>query len=191
MKTPVTELLLAASLASTLLAGAAIAQDSGAVPAATAPAAPGRPADLCQELLAFVKQPEPAKQAAATPPQQATAVSNPSGQSQGTPSAAGGAVQQNSGLSGPTKNEAPAPATTDRKAALAQANAAAKNPPAPGAAAPTPQPQAATVARIEAAAAAGDQPGCRAAAREMRVGGVVLPPPLLALAALDPKFFAR
>lgn len=189
MKTPVTELLLAASLASTLLAGAAIAQDSGAVPAATAPAAPGRPADLCQELLAFVKQPEPAKQAAATPPQQATAVSNPSGQSQGTPSAAGGAVQQNSGLSGPTKNEAPA--TTDRKAALAQANAAAKNPPAPGAAAPTPQPQAATVARIEAAAAAGDQPGCRAAAREMRVGGVVLPPPLLALAALDPKFFAR
>ena len=64
------------------------------MPAATAPAAPGRPADLCQELLAFVKQPEPAKQAAATPPQQATAVSNPSGQSQGTPSAAGGAVQQ-------------------------------------------------------------------------------------------------
>lgn len=187
MKRPVTDLLLAASLASTLLANAAAAQETGAVPAAP-PAATGRPADLCQELLAFVKQPEPAKQAAATPPQQATAVSNPSGQSQATPSSAGGS-QQNSGLSGPTKNDASAP--TDSRAALAQANAAAKNPPAPGAAAPTPQPQPATVARIEAAAAAGDQPGCRAAAREMRVAGVVMPPPLLALAALDPKFFAR
>lgn len=184
MKRPVTDLLMAASLASILLAaGAARAQETAGAPAAT-----GRPADLCQELLAFVKQPEPAKQAAATPPQQATAVSNPSGQSQGTPSSVGG-VQQNSGLSGPTKNEAAAP--TDRKAVLAQANAAAKSPPAPGAASPTPQPQPATIARIEAAAAAGDQPACRAAAREMRVAGVVMPPPLLALSALDPKFFTR
>lgn len=181
MKRPVTDLLMAASLAGALLAvGGAAAQEAGA--------APGRPANLCQDLLAFVKQPDPAIQAAATPPQQSTAVSNPSGQSQGTPSSAGGGVQQNSGLSGPTKNEA-----SDRPgdmAGRAQANAAAKNPPAPGTPAPTPRPDSAVVERIEAAAAAGDQLACRTAARALRVAGVALPPPLLALAALDPKYYA-
>lgn len=187
MKRPVTDLLMAASLASAILAaGAARAQEPGAA------SAPGRPADLCQELLAFVRQPEPAKQAAVTPPQQATAVSNPSGQSQGTPSAVGGTVQQNSGLSGPTptKNEASVDRPTG-SGALAQANAAAKNPPAAAPTAPTPKPQPATIERIEAAAQAGDHASCRAAAREMRVAGVALPPPLLALSALDPKFFGR
>ncbi|AWN38474.1 hypothetical protein [Methylobacterium radiodurans] len=185
MKRPVTDLLVAASLASALLAaGAARAQEPGG-----ASAAPGRPADLCQELLAFVKQPEPAKQAAATPPQQATAVSNPSGQTQGTAAPAGGNVQQQSGLSGPVKGETPT--RSGSNPALAQANAAAKNPPAAAALPAPPKPQEATIARIEAAAASGDQLSCRAAAREMRVAGVVMPPPLLALSALDPKFFAR
>lgn len=171
------------------LVGAVLAADN-ACAQERGPATPtGRPANLCQELLAFVKQPEPAKEAAATPPQQATAVSNPSGASQGTPSAAGGNVQQKSGLSGPTKGESPD--QTRDKAARDQANRTAKNAPAAGTPAPPPPPDPATVAKVEEAAAANDQLGCRAAARTMRMHGVALPPPLLALAALDPKFYDR
>jgi len=173
-----------ATLVGALLgAGNAHAQESG-------PAAPtGRPANLCQELLAFVKQPEPAKAAAATPPQQATAVSNPSGASQGTPSSAGGDVQQKSGLSGPTPVGSPHQTGTD--AQRGPASQAAKDAPTAAKPAPAPHPDAATVATVEAAAAADDQLGCRSAARTMRVQGVALPPPLLALAALDPKFYGR
>lgn len=178
---PIASLLVAAGLAGTV---PALAQD------APAPAPQGGPANLCQELLAFVKQPEPAKQAAATPPAQATAVSNPSGKSEAAPSSAGGEPQQKSGLSGPPGGTSPDPGA-GHKAAVAQANAAAKNPPAPGAPAPKPQPDPATVASIETAAASNDQAQCRAAARSMRVAGVDLPPPLLALAALDLKFFQR
>ncbi|MGT2489247.1 hypothetical protein ACU4GA_31730 [Methylobacterium oryzae CBMB20] len=166
-----------------LAAGSARAQESGA-------AAPtGRPANLCQELLAFVKQPAPAKEAAATPPQQATAVSNPSGASQGTASSAGGDVQQKSGLSGPTPGGSPNQAGTD--AQRGPASKAAQDAPTAAKPASAPHPDAATVAKIEAAAAADDQLECRSAARLMRVHGVALPPPLLALAALDPKFYGR
>jgi hypothetical protein len=181
---------IAALLLSSCLAGpAAFAQES-----APAPAAKG-PANLCQELSAFVKKPEEKKQEAATPPAQATAVSNSSGKSDGQPSTAGGDPQQKSGLSGPTNTDAKAPSSdtrapvSDGKTVLAQANAAAKAPPAPGAPAPSPKPDPAVVAQIEAAVGANDQASCRAAARAMRVAGVIMPPPLLALAALNPKFF--
>ncbi|MFE1599854.1 hypothetical protein [Methylobacterium sp. ID0610] len=185
MKRPVIDLLAAASLASILLAiGGAAAQEAGGPSRASNP-----PANLCHELLAFVKQPEPAKQAAVTPPQQATAVSNPSGQSQGAPSSAGGDVQQKAGLSGPTTGDKPL--GTGSNPEHARANAAAKNAPAAGVPAPAPRPDDAMIARVETAAAADDQLGCRAAARAMRVSGVALPPPLLALAALDPKYYAR
>lgn len=165
-----------------LVADNALAQESGT-------AAPsGRPANLCQELLAFVKQPEPAKEAAATPPQQAIAVSNPSGASQGTASSAGGDVQQKSGLSGPTPGGSPNQAGTDAQRGPANQ---AKDAPAATKPASAPHPDAATIAAVEAAAAADDQLGCRSAARTMRMHGVALPPPLLALAALDPKFYGR
>ncbi|MHB2209088.1 hypothetical protein [Methylobacterium sp. CM6257] len=171
------------------LVGALLAADNACAQESGTATPTGRPANLCQELLAFVKQPEPAKQAAVTPPQQSTAVSNPSGSSQGTPSSSGGDVQQKSGLSGPTKAESPD--QTGPKAQRDQANKAAKVAPAAGAPAPAPPPDPATVAKVEAAAAANDQLGCRAAARTMRLHGVALPPPLLALAALDPKFYAQ
>ncbi|KIU33396.1 hypothetical protein SR39_13500 [Methylobacterium radiotolerans] len=171
------------------LAGALLGADN-ALAAESGTAVPtGRPANLCQELLAFVKQPNPAKEAAATPPQQATAVSNPSGASQGTPSAAGGDVQQKSGLSGPTPGGSPNQAGTD--AQRGQGNQAAKDAPSAAKPASSPHPDAATIATVEAAAAADDQLGCRSAARTMRMHGVALPPPLLALAALDPKFYAQ
>ena len=50
------------SLYASLAASSALAQ----APAANAPSS-GSPANLCQELLAFVKQPEPANKAAETP----------------------------------------------------------------------------------------------------------------------------
>ena len=183
MKRRLTIFAQAIGLAGALLvADNALAQESGT-------AAPsGRPANLCQELLAFVKQPEPAKEAAATPPQQATAVSNPSGASQGTASSAGGDVQQKSGLSGPTPGGSPNQAGTDAQRGPANQ---AKDAPAATKPASAPHPDAATIAAVEAAAAADDQLGCRSAARTMRMHGVALPPPLLALAALDPKFYGR
>ncbi len=190
---PITRHLAGGLAATVLLAGAAAAQEA-------APAASGKPANLCQELVAFVKQPDSANKAAATPPQQATAVSNPSGKTEGAKPADGGEPQKNSGLSGAINENSggPAPGTATAKPAgnpatnpNAQANAAAKVPPAPATPAPAPKPDAATVEKIEAAAGANDLAACRDAARSMRVAGVALPPPLLALAALDLRFFER
>ena len=211
--------LLAAGLAlPALVAGAAAAQEGAPVPR--------KPANLCQELVAFVKQPEPAKQAAATPPQQATAVSNPSGKTEGAAASASATgasdAQQKSGLSGPVPTSGPAPAPSPQAAptqaaptqaaptqaaptqpaappaspsralspkdALAQANLAAKGPAAPGTPPPPARPDAATIEKAEAAASTNDQTACRAVARAMRMAGVPMPPPLLALTALDPKF---
>ena len=182
--------------AALLLSGCVVAPAAFAQDAAPAPTPSKGPANLCQELVAFVKQPEEKKQEAATPAKQATAVSNASGKSDGQPSPSGGEPQQKSGLSGPANPETKAPTSdtrapvSDGKTVLSQANASAKSPPAPGAPAPSPKPDPALVAKIEAAAGSNDQPACRAAARSMRVAGVIMPPPLLALAALDPKFFS-
>jgi hypothetical protein len=212
--------LLAAGLgAFALSVGLAAAQDAAPAPASPEP---GKPANLCQDLLAFVKQPEPAKQAATTPPQQATAVSNPSGKTEGGKPSGTSETQKTSGLSGTvsengskpeakaaeakpaeakpaevkpvdpktaatTPNAATNPATDPR----ARANADAKVPPGPGTPAPGPKPDAATIEKIETAAAANDLAACRAVARSMRVAGVVIPPPLLALSALDLKYFQQ
>jgi hypothetical protein len=194
-------------LSSCLVAPAAFAQDAAPAPAA----APTKgPANLCQELVAFVQKPEEKKQEAATPAKQATAVSNSSGKSEGQPSTGAGEPQQKSGLSGPTNADTKAPSSdtkapsseakaptsdtrapvSDGKTVMTQANASAKSPPPPGAPAPSPKPDPAVIAQLETAAGANDQTACRAAARAMRVAGVVMPPPLLALAALNPKFYA-
>lgn len=214
---------LAAGLgAFALSVGIAAAQE--AAPATPPAPAPGKPANLCQELVAFVRQPEPAKAAATTPASQATAVSNPSGKTEGgKPSEAGGTASP-AGLSGTAtaggpKSEANRPAEAknaeakpadakpaeakaveslpDAKATnpatdpRARANAEAKVPPGPGTPGPGPKPDQATVEKIEAAAAANDQAACRSAARAMRVAGVIIPPPLLALSALDLKYFQQ
>ena len=192
---PIIRHLACGLAACALLAGTAMAQDaSSSAPAAQQ--ASGKPANLCQELVAFVKQPEPANKAAATPPQQATAVSNPSGKTEGGKPADGGEPQKTSGLSGAVSETGngptPGPATGNpADNPNARANAAAKSPPPPAAPAPAPKPDPATVEKLEAAAGANDFAGCREAARSMRVAGVVLPPPLLALAALDLRFFQQ
>lgn len=188
---------LAGGLAAcTLLGSAALAQDAAPAAQPTAQPASGKPANLCQELAAFVKQPEPANKAAATPPQQATAVSNPSGKTEGGKPSDGGEPQKTSGLSGSVNEtgNGPAPGKPAGNPAdnpNARANAEAKLPPPPAATAPAPKPDPAVVAKIEAAAGANDLAACREAARSMRVAGVVMPPPLLALAALDLKYFQQ
>lgn len=192
---PIIRHLAGGLAACALFAGTALAQDAS--PTAPAPQqASGKPANLCQELVAFVKQPEPANKAAATPPQQSTAVSNPSGKTEGGKPADGGEPQKTSGLSGAVSEtgNGPAPGAATGNPAEnpnAKANAAAKPPPPPPTPAPAPKPDPATVEKLEAAAGANDLAACREAARSMRVAGVVLPPPLLALAALDLKFFQQ
>lgn len=72
-----------------------------------------------------------------------------------------------------------------------QQAAAAPKPaaPAPAAPAPSAKPSAEQIEKAEAAARDHNLQGCRDAAQDMRKAGVVIPPPLLALAALDLKFF--
>ncbi|MBB2961571.1 hypothetical protein [Methylobacterium sp. R2-1] len=198
---PITRHLAGSLVAYALLVGVAAAQDAGqSAPPAAPQVASGKPANLCQELVAFVKQPEPANKAAATPQQQATAVSNPSGKTEGGKPADGGEPQKSSGLSGAVSEtgNGPTPGKQSGNQAgeptmkpHAKANAEAKNPPPPAAPAPSPKPDPATVEKIEAAAGANDLAACREAARSMRVAGVVMPPPLLALSALDLKFFQQ
>ena len=185
-------------VAATFAAAPVVAQE----PAAT-PAPHGQPADLCQELLAFVKPPAPANPPATTPvdPKQQTAVSAPTGKGEEKPGGAAGGVQQNSGLSGPVSNDSKASspgagagagdaAAKPADARLA-ANSAAKAPtPAPTTPPPPTKPSPEAVAQAEAAAAANDPAGCRASVQSMRRAGVTLPSPLLALGALDLKFFA-
>jgi hypothetical protein len=48
-----------------------------------------------------------------------------------------------------------------------------------------------SVADAEALAQAGDIAACRDATRKLRLAGVAVPPPLLALAALDLKYQAQ
>lgn len=154
------------------------------------PPARNAPADLCAELLAFVKPPEAPPQPAAAPPQQATAVSAPANKDAAQPSAVAGETQQKSGLSGPVPSSGPStPPTFGQR--MSSANAEAKGAPPPGTPKPAPKPDEATIAKVEAAAGSSDLAGCRAAAQGMRKAGVALPAPLLALSALDLKAFAK
>ncbi|WP_407522343.1 hypothetical protein [Methylobacterium oryzisoli] len=165
----------ALAAAAFLLPAAALAQQPGE------PAPRGIPADLCRELVAFVRPPAP-PQPAAPPPQQAVAVQAPQGGQAQLPSAGAGETQQKSGLSGPVAQTGPgAPGPQGQAQAAAPSGAAA--PPAAG------KPTPAMIEQVDAAAATRDVKACRAAARQMRAAGVVMPAPLLALAALDPKFF--
>jgi hypothetical protein len=184
-------------------AGPVAAQEPAAAPApgaAPAPAA-GQPANICQELLAFLKPPAPANPPATTPvaPQQQSAVSAPTGKGEEKAGGAAGGVQQNSGLSGPitgdtTGSPAGSPAAGDAAKPASDgrssANIAAKSPAAAAPAAPPTKPSPEAVAQAEAAVTANDPGGCRGSVQAMRRQGVTLPSPLIALGALDPKFYA-
>jgi hypothetical protein len=152
-----------------------------------------------------------AQAAAAQPPANAaTAVTAPAQSgSAPQPSSGGGAPQQSSSLSGQVTPSGPGasgpqgaaqpgaggppPASGDAAKAPApqpapQQAAAAPAPAAP-AAPPPPKPTAAQIEKVETAARDHNLQACHGVAQEMRKAGIVMPPPLLALAALDLTFF--
>ncbi|AWN54963.1 hypothetical protein [Methylobacterium sp. 17Sr1-1] len=167
------------SRTSIILAAAGLAASLGAAHAA------GPPANLCQELVAFVhpKAPDAAAGGASQPA--AAAVQAPDKGAAQLPSGGAGETQQKSGLSGPVAQTGPG-ASGPQGQAQAQSQAAPAPSGAPAQKGPSPE----QVAQVDAAAGANDVQACRAAARAMRKAGVVMPAPLLALSALDPKFFA-
>ena len=159
--------------------------------------AQGGPADICQELVAFV-QPA-ARPSAATPaPAQvqeqgqtssgATAVTAPPHSKAEADAArpSGEGAPTTSGMSGPvpraTTEGTPGPQAAGQSQFVTQPR------PAPPDAATTPKPTPAMVDKALAAAAANDIAACRSTAQEMRRAGVAMPPALIALAALDLEY---
>ncbi|RUM95832.1 hypothetical protein EET67_20780 [Pseudaminobacter arsenicus] len=187
--------------------------------APTAPAAPanagagsataGEPANLCQELLAFMKAPpepeapiSPAKPAAT---QSAPQTSAPSDQQAGTakqdskaasgeavpPKAAGGtqSAQQQSGQSGPAHTSPePNPATAKQGTAQGAPQSSGLSAPVPTEPTPIAKESQLSIAEAEKLAEANDIAACRDASRKLRLAGVAVPPPLLALTALDLQY---
>jgi hypothetical protein len=179
--------------ASTSLAQTSTAPGSAAPAADTAtPAAQqaGAPANLCQELLAFMKAPpEAAAPTAATPPQQAGKPAS-SAAAPAKPEAGTGSAQKITGQSG-VASDAPEP-NKDKVATGSPTNAPQKEsraaPVPPSDTSSTPKESVINVAKAEELAAANDIAECQKTAREMRVAGIAMPPPLLALAALDLRY---
>jgi hypothetical protein len=138
----------------------------------------GGPANLCQELVAFVREPPPAEGGAASgeavpprPVEQTESAQEASGQTgpahgapQPTAQAAEGTTAQNAEL----KSSLSAPVPTDTTSTATQS--------------------VLSLAQAEELARADDIAACQRAARELRLAGVAMPPPLLALTALDLQY---
>jgi hypothetical protein len=164
------------------------------------PPSEGKPANLCQELATFVRQPQEAKKADSQPAQLATAVQASKNADQPVkPSDAAGQPQQASGISGQvsssgsgaagpqggTQNTA-APSGATANVAPSQQPGQTQSPQAqatPPAGKPSPE----MVTQAEDAIGSNDLSRCRTAAQQMRRAGVVIPAPLLALSAMDLK----
>lgn len=158
------------------------------------------PANLCQELLAFLQAP-PEQEAAAAPPSSADDPSSDEeegaqsdasdGDEEAAQSDTGSASSQEvTGQEG-VASDAPEEDGGDQ-AAGSVTNAPQREsrsaPLPPDDTSSTPSQSVITVDEVEALAEANDIAGCQQAARQMRVSGVSMPPPLMALAALDLKF---
>lgn len=181
-----------------------------------APAQQSGPANLCQELLAFMTAPEPESEGSA-PAKPAAAAAAPQ---QAAP-ASGTEASGNDGaaLAGTTASDEAASAEPDAEANSAQEiteqdgvatdapddsgdekatasgsvedapqkdSRAAPTPPADVTS--TPKESVLTVEAAERLAATNDLEQCQKSARQMRVAGVDMPPPLMALAALDLQY---
>ena len=189
-------------LATTVLFPVSSRGQEAAPPAYTSTSA-GKPANLCQELIAFVRQPDAAVKADATPAALATAVQAPKvGDPAQKSGDGGGEAQKNAGQSGQVTSSGPgasgpqgntqnaaAPSGAAAGAAPAQQGAPAPQSPAPKPAAPAtpvaPKPTAEAISEIERAASGNDLAGCRAAGQKMRRAGVAMPAPLMALSAMS------
>ncbi len=176
----------------------------------------GGSANLCQELLAFMTESSTDEAAGGVPPagqqpQTASAelpeedenqIDDQASVSNGEPPASGEAItpqppsqtesaQEASGQSGPAV-EGPDPnedAVVDDSGEDAP-QTAGLSAPIPDSAAPDVQKEAVlSIADVEELAGANDMAACQRAARELRLSGVPMPAPLLALAALDLQYF--
>lgn len=151
--------------------------------ATASPAVPqlsnGKPADLCQELLAFMRAPPPqapAGEPVKSPPPDASA---PAGNSQES-------AQDASGQAGPAHTAPDAGGQIDDETTVQNAELKSSlSAPAPKDSTSTPKTSVLSLAEAEEIASAGDIPNCRDATRKLRLAGVAVPTPLLALAALD------
>ena len=174
-----------------------------ASPMAAAATPQSGPANLCQEILGFMKAPPPdAPQAAdakktaqqAKPPQPASSQQGSAGLAgttatdKGTSGDGGSnSAQAVTGQDGvatdapdPSKDQADAGSVAD---APQKESRAAPLPPADVTS--TPKESVLSVEAAQQLADANDIAQCQKTAREMRVAGVAMPPPLIALAALD------
>ncbi len=152
----------------------------------------GRPANLCQELLAFMKAPPPEAPAASAPAKPAAeAKSAPASGQAVQPKAPdkSGSAQEISGQSGPAHG---APDPNPKQSAQGNVQNA---PQTSSLSAPVPtEPTAPSkesimaVTEAQALAEANDIAACQGAARKLRLAGVTMPPPLLALTALDLRY---
>lgn len=178
----------------------------GACAFSTAAAASNPSANICIELTAWIDQVNkvgggkpadaantPASQTPADP-KMATAV-EPAKGGVAAPAPSGlDKSQQNSGLSGPVRNDGPGAAGPQGVAQEAAKSSEVNPKPVTQAAAPatTPEPKAPPASsqaleKVRQSAAANDLDACAAVAREMRLAGVALPNPIIALAALKPE----
>lgn len=169
---------------------------------------PNKPANLCQELIAFLRQPEAMKKAAEPSPQLATAVSAKKQGGDAEKPSAQGTPQQTSGQAGQITSSGPgaagpqgdaqntaAPAGSTATAAGSAKPTAQSAPSSPGQAVakagsaepPAPKPTQENVQQVEAAARNNDLQGCRAVGQQMRRAGIAMPPPLIALSAMNPQ----
>ncbi len=149
-------------------------------PVAAVPNAPGMPANICAELVAFLT-PKPPPTAAANAPPQAP----PPQQAQPQASSA----QQSTGQSGTAveapKDGAPKVPVGGANNAPQQSGISAPVPKAPEAKKTKPS---ITLEQAQALAQANDVGACHGAARKERRAGVDMPPALMSLAALDLKY---
>ncbi|GJE15999.1 hypothetical protein [Methylobacterium marchantiae] len=165
------------------------------LPAMASAESAGKPANICKELVAFLHPPAQPTSAGPAKADTSTAVTAPGTGSQ-KPSGASD-TQRDSGLSGPTAQSGPGAAgpqgASQNAAAPSGASAQAPAPAAAAAsatpAAPPPKtPSAASIEQGDAVANANDIAGCQRVARQIRRDGVVMPAPLMSLAALDLKY---
>lgn len=197
-----------------LAASTTFAQTGPATSPATDPAGAGGPANLCQELLAFMEAPPPEVAEAPPAPTQAaeedpaeggdavesdeTAAAEgeesapASGQTvEAQTSAESSSSQDLSGQSGPateSPDEEPAPAPAEEGTAQNAPQRANLSAPVSNDPTSTPKDSVLSVDEARQLADAGDIAACQAAARELRIAGVAVPPPFLALMALDLEY---
>jgi hypothetical protein len=132
--------------------------------------AAAEPANLCQELVAFMK----------APPQENVASPKQDAQPKDGKSAQEASGQGGPAHAAPEQHSRAEPKTSAEDAQLKSSLSA----PTPKAPSSTPKETVMTVEEAEDLASANDIGTCRDAARKLRLAGVSMPPPLLALTAL-------